>query len=228
MPPTFGQKVYSFYTHLEYTRKLPPGVTVMNPYRDLRVQKLVRSFLNAFFPDTGKRIPVFGINPGRLGSGTTGVMFTDPVALETFCGIPNDLPKKREPSSVFVYEFVQHMGGPGKFYRDFFLTAVSPLGFLKNGKNYNFYDHARLARDIKPFLAASLQSHIDFGARRHAVIVLGAGENQNAFNGLNREFQFFKNVYVLEHPRFIMQYRYKERQDYLRKYRRVFTQALQE
>jgi hypothetical protein len=169
---------------------------------------------------------VFGINPGRFGAGITGITFTDPVALETFCGIKNNLSKKRELSSVFIYEFIELWGGPKKFYRDFFLTAVSPLGFVKNNRNFNFYDHPALLHDIKPFLIRSIESQLAFGARREAVIVLGTGRIKQVFEDLNRECSFFKTVHAVEHPRFIMQYRRRKLSDYLRRYSEVFRQAL--
>lgn len=198
----------------------------MNPYRLPRTRGYVRSFLRKFFSDNRRRVLVFGINPGRFGAGLTGITFTDPVALERFCGIPNDLPKKRELSSIFIYEFIRRWGGPQKFYRDFFLTAVSPLGFLKDSRNYNFYDHPDLLRGLRPFLVRSIRSQLAFGARREAAMILGMGKVRQVLDDLNREHKFFKAIYAVEHPRFIMQYRRRKLRAYLQKYRKVFLQAL--
>lgn len=126
---TFADRVFEFYRHLRPAFKLPAGVTAMNPYQNARVLKYVEFFLNKFYADRHPRILVFGINPGRFGGGLTGVSFTDPVALENSCGIRNDLPKRRELSSEFIYRVVDLWGGPKCFFRNFFLTAVSPLGF---------------------------------------------------------------------------------------------------
>lgn len=223
---TFAERAFKFYKSLEFRNHLPPGVAIMNPYRSAQVQNYLKSFLFKFFSDKRKRILVFGINPGRFGAGITGITFIDPVALEKFCGIPNDLPKKRELSSVFIYKFIRQWGGPKKFYRNFFLTALSPLGFLKGGKNFNFYDHPDLLRDTKPFIVSSIKSQMAFGARQEAAIVLGTGKIKQVFNELNLEYKFFKNIYPVEHPRFIMQYRRKKLEIYLQKYRQTFTQAL--
>ncbi len=228
---TFGERAFNFYASLELSDKLsarlPQGVVGLNPYHTLQIREYLRLFLRKFFYDNRKRVLVFGINPGRFGAGITGITFTDPVVLETICGIPNDLPKKRELSSVFIYDFIKLWGGPKKFYRDFFLTAVSPLGFVKDGRNFNFYDHPALLRDIKPFLIRSVESQIGFGARREAAIVLGTGKIKKVFDDLNREGGFFKNVYAVEHPRFIMQYRRRRLGDYYRKYSEIFQQALE-
>jgi hypothetical protein len=225
---TFGERAFQFYTSLELGNTLPPGVVAMIPYRTRRVQDYLRLFLRKFFSDNHKRVFVFGINPGRFGAGITGVTFTDPIALETFCGVSNDLPKKRELSSVFIYQFINLWGSPKKFYRDFFLTAVSPLGFVKDGRNFNFYDHPALLRGIKPFLIQSIESQLGFGARREAAIVLGTGRIKQIFEDLNGESDFFRAVHALEHPRFIMQYRRRRLGDYLRKYSEIFEQALKE
>jgi len=172
------------------------------------------------------RVFVFGINPGRFGSGTTGVPFTDPVALENVCGIANKLVKRRETSSEFVYQFIERWGGPHVFYRDFFLTAISPIGFIRNGINYNYYDHLVLFREVRSFIVDTLAAQLTFGARRDVAIVLGSGKNQKIFGDLNREYGWFKEVYAVEHPRFIMQYRRRYLKRYLKKYQDIFSRAL--
>ncbi len=227
---TFTQKAFHFYTTIK-APALPPGITAMNPYQKPEVRKVVQQFLNKFYADNRKRIYVFGINPGRFGAGLTGVTFTDPVALRDFCGIPNDLGVRRELSSEFIYQFISRWGGVQKFYQDFFLTAVSPLGFLKEEINYNFYDHPALLHSLRPFLLQTIAQQLEFGANRKVAIILGAGKNSRAFEELNNEGKgngekFFEQVYALEHPRFIMQYRRKKVGEYVERYCRTFTEAL--
>jgi Domain of unknown function (DUF4918) len=224
--PSFSAKALSFYKNIHVSDTLPASVEVMNPYETSLVRDYVQSFLEAFFGDSGNRVYVFGINPGRFGAGLTGVTFTDPVALEDFCGIRNDLEKRRELSSEFIYEFIQQWGGPDKFYQEFFLTAVSPLGFIRHGKNYNYYDDPEMFAVIKPFIVESMNHQLTFGARRDMAIVLGTGQNQKTFNGLNAQYGWFEKVLALEHPRYIMQYQRKRLAEYFRKYREVFSQAL--
>ena len=66
------------------------------------------AFYQKYYTDSQPRNFMFGINPGRFGAGITGVPFTDPVRLETECGIQNDFPKKQELSAQFVWMFIQH------------------------------------------------------------------------------------------------------------------------
>lgn len=226
MKTSFARKVSDFYSNLSFSSKLPKKVEVMNPYKLPEVQGYLDAFLNKFYADQNSRVLVFGINPGRFGSGLTGVTFTDPVALSDFCGIPNTLPRIRERSSEFVYSFIESYGGVKKFYKDFYLTAVSPLGFVLDGVNYNYYDSHSLLKISKPFILETLRMQMDFGVSRDAAILIGTGKNQKFFTDLNNEHGFFKKLYAVEHPRFIMQYRRKQLSQYLKKYQQIFSEAL--
>jgi uracil DNA glycosylase superfamily protein len=223
---TFGEKVLDFYRNLTAPKNLPSGIETMNPYETPEVREYVERFLKKYFSDNRERVFVLGINPGRFGSGVTGVTFTDPVALEKFCGINNTLEKRREISSEFIYEFIQQWGGPERFYQHFFLTAVSPLGFVRDGINYNYYDDQTILAASRSFIVQTLHSQLLIGARRDVAILLGTGKNQKIFNDLNEYYGFFKKVDTLEHPRFIMQYRRRTLAKYLQKYYQVFTQAI--
>lgn len=223
---TFGALALDFYTRLKAPDNLPPGVNAIDPYAYADVEQYMSRFFEKYFADSNERVFALGINPGRFGSGVTGLTFTDPVALENACGISNDMAKRRELSSEFIYEFINRWGGPTKFYRHFFLTAVSPLGFTNSGVNYNYYDDAALFSAVKPFIVQTLKSQLAFGARRDVAILFGTGKNKRFFTELNRQYAFFKKTYALEHPRFIMQYRRKQKRAYLEKYVATFTTAL--
>lgn len=190
----------------------------MNPYIEPRTQVYVRAFLEKYFSDNRKRTLILGINPGRFGAGITGVTFMDPVALADECGIPNDMPRKRELSAIFVNKVINHLGGPQAFYERFFISAVSPLGFTRGGINLNYYDDRKLERAVTPFIVSSIEAQIALGCRRDRVIVLGRGENAKFLTRLNDEHRWFDSVQPLDHPRFIMQYRRKKLDDYIASY----------
>jgi hypothetical protein len=195
----------------------------MNPYDDPAVKGYLRTFLDRYFDDDLPRVPILGINAGRFGAGVTGVTFTDPVALADDCGIPNHLPRKRELSSIYIYDMIRHMGGPGKFYRQFFLSAVCPLGFTRAGVNLNYYDDKKLERAVTPFIISSVERHIEFGCSREHVVLLGRGENSRFFRRINSEHGWFDEVHALDHPRFIMQYRRKRLPEYLDQYASILS-----
>jgi hypothetical protein len=221
---TFGARVFRFYRRV-VSPAVPAGIDVMNPYTDARIRRYVHQFLQRYFDDSEPRVLVFGINPGRFGAGITGVTFTDPVALADLCGITNDLPRRRELSSIFVYDVIERFGGVRAFYRRFFLTAVSPLGFTREGRNLNYYDDPSLARAVTPFITRSIERHIALGGRRDHAIVLGKGANMNFISRLSAEHGFFQEIHPLEHPRPIMQYRRRQVEHYLSRYVDVFRET---
>ena len=195
----------------------------MNPYVDAYIQRYVRAFLDRYFPDNRERTLILGINPGRFGAGITGVTFADPVALADECGIRNDLPRKRELSSIFIYSVINHLGGPEDFFRRFFLSAVCPLGFTRRGINLNYYDDRKLERAVTPLIASSIEAQIALGCGRDRVIVLGRGQNAKFLRRLNDEHRWFASVQALDHPRFILQYRRRQVDSYIRKYEEVLS-----
>jgi hypothetical protein len=221
---TFAKRAYAFYTSLR-PPAVPRGVHVMNPYADAKVLGYVGAFLDRYFADNRERMLVLGINPGRFGAGITGITFTDPVALADMCGIENDLPRRRETSSIFVYRLIEEMGGPRVFYRDFFLTAVSPLGFTRGGKNLNYYDEPALTRKVTPFIIRTMEQQLALGARRDRAIVFGRGQNYRYLGRLNADHGWFETLEPLDHPRSIVQYKRKQLDAYATRYAKVLADA---
>ena len=190
----------------------------MNPFTEEVTLGITRQFYNRFYQDETKRWMIIGINPGRFGGGVTGVPFTDPIRLESACGIDNPWPKKQELSSLFIYEMIDAFGGVSEFYKKIYITAVSPLGFTKNGKNLNYYDDKELLQKIRPFAIECIERQLDFGIHRNAAFCLGDGKNYKYLTALNNEMGFFETIVPLSHPRFIMQYRLKKKDEYIQAY----------
>ncbi|MDX2127991.1 MAG: DUF4918 family protein [Chloroherpetonaceae bacterium] len=215
---TFASKAIPFYKNLQFPNsiKIPKSVQILNPFN--KAPHFYKIFFNRFFNNSQKRTFIFGINPGRFGSGITGIAFTDPVTLTEKLSISNDLPQKRELSATFITEVIESMGGFDSFYNHFYITSLSPLGFTKNGANFNFYDDKQLASNIKPFIIEKINVQLTFGANRNLAFCLGSAKLFKYFNELNNEHKFFEKIIPLEHPRFIMQYKLKEKKVFLKKY----------
>lgn len=219
---TFAAHVLKFYKSLDLSRhRLPEGVEVLNPYEDNIAFTLTTKFFNKFYKDNRPRKIIIGINPGRFGGGMTGIPFTDPIRLETQCGIPNDLPKKPELSSDFIYRMIEVFGGPEKFYGNYFISSVSPLGFTKAGKNLNYYDMKDLQLALQDFIVQSIQAQLKFGVSTEVAFCLGEGQNYRFLSALNKQYRFFGELVPMPHPRFIMQYRRKRLDEFIRRYRDV-------
>lgn len=220
----FGQQILAFYSEIEFPGTLPEGISIMNPYRENPTAfKAVSRFYTRYYSDNNKRHLILGINPGRFGAGLTGIPFTDTIRLKEICGIQLEGVRSYETSSVFIYEMIDLYGGPEKFYGDFHFSSVSPLGFTalgKNGKevNYNYYDSAELTKAIYDFAVTSLVKQLGFGIHRDVCFCLGTGKNFKFLQSLNDKFKFFERIEPLEHPRFIMQYRSKQKNEYLKAY----------
>lgn len=197
---------------------LPEGFSWLFPYKQAETQRVMGLFYRKYYADDAPRFFLFGINPGRFGAGITGIPFTDPVRLEEDCGIPNTFPKKQELSAQFVWQVIRAFGGPERFFRHFYITALSPLGLVRNGVNINYYDDRHLLRAVEPFLAWNMRSQMAFGARREIALCLGEGQNFRVFQRLNAENRFFNHIAALPHPRWVMQYRRKCVGDYVERY----------
>jgi hypothetical protein len=225
---TFAEKIIAFIQKLEFRESLPPGIKIMNPYQeDPRVMPVVESFYKKYYSDNLKRHLILGINPGRFGAGSTGIPFTDTKRLQEICGLSISGMKTFEPSSAFVYEMIGSYGGPERFYSGFYISAVSPLGFTKentSGKqvNYNYYDSRKLENSIMSFIKTSLEQQLDFGIHRDVCFCLGIGQNYKFIDEFNRKHGYFEKLVPLEHPRFIMQYKSKQKEQYIRKYLEEF------
>lgn len=221
-----SKKIIDFYKNLEAPSYLPSGVEVMNPYENNSVMKNLGTFYSNYFRDTKPRVMVLGINPGRFGGGLTGIPFTDPINLQDACGISNDLDKRHELSSKFIYNMIEELGGVEKFYKSIYITAVSPLGFVMKGKNLNYYDIPELEAKWEPFFVKTIKAQAEFCQNRSICYSLGQGKNFKFLQKLNKTYQIFEDVRPLPHPRWIMQYRLKRKEEFISVYEKALGEFL--
>ncbi len=198
----------------------------MNPFLDSYTITICRAFYHKYYNDQNKRVMIIGINPGRFGGGVTGIPFTDPIRLQNECNIENVWPKKQELSSLFMYDMIKAFGNVITFYNTFYITAVSPLGFTRHNKNLNYYDDKHLQKEIKHFVVECMNKQLRFGIERDVAFCLGDGKNYKYLSGLNEEQKFFKTIIPLPHPRFIMQYKLKRKEEYIEYYLRHLKAAV--
>jgi hypothetical protein len=194
---SFGQRVIQFHQELNIPQiQLPEGFSWLYPYNQSETLRVMEAYYHKYYPDAQTRTFLFGINPGRLGAGITGVPFTDPVRLEADCGIANTFEKKQELSAQFVWSFIRAFGGPELFCSKFYITSISPLGFIKDGININYYDDRQLIKAVEPFAVWNIRTQLDMGGNR----------------------EFFQEIIPLPHPRWVMQYRRKRMEEFIETY----------
>ncbi len=220
---TIADSFLDFYENLHFEGTLPDQIDIMNPFRDsFEIRKLCELFYRKFYSDSENRTLILGINPGRLGAGATGIPFTDTKRLNDDCGIVYNGFSTHEPSSVFIYEMINSYGGPKLFYENFYINSVCPLGFVKRTCtkliNYNYYDSIELEVAVRPFIIENIHKQIAICGKSEICYCLGSGKNYLYLKKLNHEFNFFKNIIPLEHPRFIMQYKNKGKDGYIAEY----------
>ena len=223
MTKTFGEKVIDFNRNLQYSEELPENFRVINPYLDNpETINVMEQFYQKFYNDTNSRKFIVGINPSRHGAGVTGVPFTDTKRLESVCGIKMHSAHTHEISSVFIYDMISEFGGALEFYKQFYINSPFPLAIVRKSKegnwlNANYYDDKNLFETVKEYMILTLKKNISLGLDTSEVYVLGK-KNATFIQKLNKEANLFGNIKVLEHPRYIQQYKSKEKQLYIDKY----------
>ena len=223
MNKTVGEKVIDFNRNLQYSDELPENFRVINPYLDNpETLDVMQQFYQKFYNDSNSRKFIVGINPSRHGAGVTGVPFTDTKRLESICGITMHSAHTHEISSVFLYDMISEFGGAAAFYKQFYINSPFPLAIVRKSKegnwlNANYYDDKTLFETVKDYMIASLKQHISLGLDTSKVYILGK-KNATFIQKLNKEANLFGNMKVLEHPRYIQQYKSKEKQLYIDKY----------
>lgn len=229
---TFAERIIDFYSTLEFKGNLPPGISIMNPFRENpEIIPLITLFYYKFFNDNNNRHLILGINPGRFGAGVTGIPFTDTTRLSEKCGLFVPGIVTFETSSVFIYDMIDQFGGPEKFYSNFYISSVSPLGFIASGRkgnevNSNYYDSKKLTEAVYDFMIQTLNMQLQFGIERDVCFCLGIGKNYKFIQQLNSKLKFFDKIVPLEHPRYVMQYKSKQKLQYIAKYITEFSKFL--
>jgi len=221
---TLADKIIDFNNSLKFKGKLPEGIHIMNPFEENPEAMDVSSkFYKKYYNDRKTRKLILGINPGRFGAGVTGIPFTDTKRLEGKCGLEWKGHPTHETSSVFIYDMIEKYAGVKAFYKDFFINSASPLGFVTRDnrgkeKNCNYYDSKELLNGVEKFITDSIKQIIKLGMETEICYCLGTGKNYKYLLALNKKEKFFQEIIPLEHPRYVMQYKLKNKSYYIDKY----------
>lgn len=224
---TFSDSVLEFNEWLSnISLKLFDNYTISNPFNGknrLQIKEITNTFYKKYYNDNNKRYLILGSSPARKGTATTGIPFEDASHLYKETGIMIDNFYINKSSSNFLYDVMEQYGGCEKFYKDFFMSFVCPLGIVNvnskgNEVNSNYYENKKLENVLYNFIVDSLKKQISFGIDTSICYCIGSGENFKFLTKINEQYKFFDRIIALEHPRFIMQYNSKDRNKYLDKY----------
>lgn len=199
----------------------------INPYNNKRVNEITTKFYNKYYNDNKKRRLIIGSNPARRGTAVTGVPYEDAAHLQNEIGISIDNFYINKLSSNFLYDVIEEYGGCTKFYSDFYMNFVFPLGISKinsKGKesNINYYEIKDFEEKLSKYIINSIKEILSFNIDTSVCYCIGSGKNYEYLLKINKEYKFFNKIVPLEHPRFIMQYNYKSKDTYLKKYLDAF------
>ncbi|MBM7174053.1 DUF4918 family protein, partial [Streptomyces sp. G44] len=116
------------------TLDMPPGFTVINPFNGPQkesVREVTTAFYRRYYDDDKPRRLVLGSSPARRGTAVTGVPFEDAEQLQSETGVEVDGYAVSRPSAGFLHDVIRRYGGRDKFYADFVMSFVCPLGLAK-------------------------------------------------------------------------------------------------
>ena len=224
---TFAQQVLRFNNNLSCeSLNLPTTFKLINPFREEQrelVQEITKRFYEKYYSDIRPRRLILGSSPARRGSAITGVPFEDAQYLEQETGIKLNGVYVNRASSNFLFEVIKRYGGRKKFYANFYMNFVCPLGIVasnsKGGEvNCNYYESKELQKALTPFIIDAIHQQISFGIDTSVCFCIGSGKNYIFLSQINKQYHFFENIIPLEHPRFITQYNAKHKDVFLEKY----------
>ncbi len=224
---TFSDSVLEFNAWLaNISLELFDNYTISNPFNGKnkdKIKEITKTFYKKYYNDNNKRYLILGSSPARKGTATTGIPFEDASHLYKETGIMIDNFYINKSSSNFLYDVMERCGGCEKFYKNFFMSFVCPLGIVNvnskgNEVNSNYYENKKLENVLYNFIVESLKKQITIGIETSVCYCIGSGENFRFLTKINEQYKFFDKIIALEHPRFIMQYNSKDRDKYLNKY----------
>lgn len=224
---TVAQEILEFNDNLgRVSLEVLKGFNLINAFNGANkdtVKRVLYKFYTKYYNDTDKRFMILGSSPARRGTALTGVPFEDVKYLQKDTGISLDVFGANKRSSSFLYEVMEKYGGRQKFYKQFYMNFVCPLGVEKinlkgNWVNCNYYENAALKKCLHPFIVDSLRCQIDFNIDTTVCFCIGSGENFKFLTNINNKHHFFDTIVPLEHPRFIMQYNADRKEEFMQKY----------
>ena len=100
-----------------------------------------------------------------------------------------------QSSSEFLYDVIREYGGCQKFYNNFYINFVCPLGIVRtnskgNEVNCNYYENKKLQKTLDPFIVNTIRRQIDLGIDTSICYCIGSGENYRFLSEINQKYNF--------------------------------------
>lgn len=225
--PLFADNILEFNEFLSKVKiNLPEGFRLVNPFNGEekdKIEEITKAFYSKYYNDSKKRHIILGSSPARRGSAVTGVPFENTESLQQETGVNIESFHANKGSSDFLSEVIDRYGGRQKFYTDFYMSFVCPLGIVRQNTkghevNCNYYESKSLLTALRQFILEALKRQVNFNINTSTCYCIGSGENYKILTEINDKYKLFERIIPLEHPRFIMQYHAKQKEAFLKKY----------
>lgn len=226
-PTTIAMRVNDFNHYLATVDLIaPPGFAFRNPFagpEGEHAKSIADRFYNRFYGDSRARRLILGSSPARRGTVITGVPFADAEFLRTVLSVDSVDYRTQKTSADFLSEVIELFGGHETFYNNFMMNFLFPIGVVKVGHqgrqtNANYYDSKALVGLVEPFIVDTISKQLELGVDTSECLCIGSGTNFKFLEQLNTKHKFFNKITPLAHPRYITQYRPRQRQEYLDQY----------
>ena len=161
---TFSERVLEFNEWLvNISLDLFDNYNISNPFdgrNKEQIKKITNAFYKKYYNDNNKRYLILDSSPARKSTTTTGVPFEDANYRYKETGIMIEKFYINSSSSNFLYDVMEQYGGCEKFYKDFFMSFVCPLGLVNvnskgNEVNANYYESKKLENVLYDFIVDS-------------------------------------------------------------------------
>ncbi len=119
------------------------GISILRDFLDN--WDTIQRFNRHYYKDGAPKVVLCGINPGRLGAGKTGIPLIDFASLSTM--LPDIQRQDSERSAGFFHEVIQSIGTE-RFYRHFYVTNISWVGYQSQQRNVNYDQLPSSAQDF--------------------------------------------------------------------------------
>jgi hypothetical protein len=238
---TFAEHILQFIEELsQQSFEFPASLAsyrIINPYKGEQkalVEKIGTTFYQKYYHDRHACRLILGSSPARRSSAVTGIPFEDGKHIQDETGVFIDksaISASNQASQDFLYDVMKEYGGRKKFYGNFYMNFVFPLGLVRtnskgNEVNCNYYENKELQENLSPFMVNVLRRYRGFGIDTSVCYCIGSGENYKFLSKINGTYKFFDTIIALEHPRFIMQYNSKSKDIFMEKYMKALGGVL--
>lgn len=96
-----------------------------------------------------------------------------------------------------------------------------------NEINCNYYESKKLKEKLYSLIITNIEEIINLGINKKVCYCIGSGENYTFLKKINEDYNFFEKIEPLEHPRYIMQYNSKRKDEFLAKYLRLLRHSIE-